>query len=425
MTSSDSAHKAVRDVIVVGAGIVGLSAAFSLLQHGIEVTVVDRTGPAAGASWGNAGWLSPAFTIPLPEPALLKQAPRAVLSPNSPVVMEPSTDPARVKFMAAFARNCTHRKWSESMRTYATLNAHIFDSFERQIAAGVAGELHAQDMTVGFATLPDAFGILEELARVSAAGQQIDFTLLDPESAREYEPHLTANVALALRLRGQRWINPGAYVHALADAVRAGGGRLVDGAAITSARRTGDRVRVAGNGFDESADAVVLANGAWLPHLAHEHGVRMPQHAGRGYSCSVPIDTPLRGSTYFPAARAAITPRPDGADGRPRIRVAGIMEFTDPDKALDPRRIETTNAAVRPLLRGVDWSGMQEQWVGSRPLSADGLPLIGATATPGVYVGGGHGMWGLTLGPLTGELLAEEITTGRPPALTAGLDPLR
>ena len=77
------------------------------------------------------------------------------------------------------------------------------------------------------------------------------------------------------------------------------------------------------------------------------------------------------------------------------------------------------------MLTGIDWSGIDEQWVGSRPLSADGRPLIGATATPGVFVGGGHGMWGLTLGPLTGELLAEQIVTGRSDPLLAGVSPLR
>lgn len=421
MTNSRAAHKA----IVVGAGIVGLSTAFSLQQQGVEVTVIDRTGPAAGASWGNAGWLSPAFTIPLPEPALLKQGPRALLSPSSPVALPPSADPAVVRFMAAFARNCTPGTWASSMRLYSKLNAHIFDSFERQIAAGVKAQVHAHDMTVGFASVHDAVGILDELARVSAAGQQIDFTLLDPESAREYEPHLSANVALALRLRGQRYLDPGAYVAALADAVIAAGGELRTGVEVTSVRADGARVRVTGTGFDELTGAVVLASGAWLPKLATDHGVRVPLFAGRGYSCSVPVDEPLQGATYFPASRAAITPRPDGADGRPRVRVAGIMEFADPDRPLDPKRIRVTNDTVRPLLRGVDWSGIDEQWVGSRPLSADGLPLIGGTATPGVYVGGGHGMWGLTLGPLTGELLAEQIVTGRAPALTAGLDPLR
>lgn len=421
MKNSSTAHKA----IVIGAGIVGLSTAFALQQRGVEVTVVDRIGPAAGASWGNAGWLSPAFTIPLPEPALLKQGPRALLSPSSPVALVPSTDPAVARFMAAFALNCTPHKWGESMRTYAKLNAHIFSSYERQIAAGVRGEVLARDMTAGFASLHDAAAILDELARVSAAGQRIDVTLLDPESAREYEPHLTENVALAVRLRGQRYMDPGAYVRALADAVLAGGGELRTLVDVTDVRADGTRVRVIGSGMDELTDAAVLCSGAWLPALAAAHGVKIPLFAGRGYSCSVPIDTPLRGATYFPAARAAITPRPDGADGRPRVRVAGIMEFADPDRPLNPKRIRVTNDAVRPLLRGIDWSGIDEQWVGSRPLSADGLPLIGGTATPGVYVGGGHGMWGLTLGPLTGELLAEQITTGRAPALTAGLDPLR
>ncbi len=79
------------------------------------------------------------------------------------------------------------------------------------------------------------------------------------------------------------------------------------------------------------------------------------------------------------------------------------------------------------MLQGIDWSARTDEWVGSRPCTTDGLPLVGgATRTPGVYVAGGHGMWGMTLGPLTGKLLAARIArrTAAPPLLAA-FDPLR
>jgi D-amino-acid dehydrogenase len=107
------------------------------------------------------------------------------------------------------------------------------------------------------------------------------------------------------------------------------------------------------------------------------------------------------------------------------MRVAGMMEFRGPDDPLDRRRIEAIEAATRPLLRGVDWSGRGAVWVGARPVTAGGLPRIGATRTKGVFVAGGHGMWGITLGPLTGRLLSEQIATGRTPAEIVAFDPLR
>src|SRR5437763_14711882 len=95
------------------------------------------------------------------------------------------------------------------------------------------------------------------------------------------------------------------------------------------------------------------------------------------------------------------------------MRVGGTMEFTSPDAPLDMRRIEAIAGSARDYLTGVDWSTMANQWVGPRPVSADGLPLIGATRHANLFVAGGHGMWGMTQGPVTGRLLAELIATGR------------
>jgi D-amino-acid dehydrogenase len=102
-----------------------------------------------------------------------------------------------------------------------------------------------------------------------------------------------------------------------------------------------------------------------------------------------------------------------------------MMEFRSPDAPLDPRRIGAITEAAKPLLRGADLDARQDEWVGARPCTPDGLPLIGATRSPRVYAAGGHGMWGITLGPATGELLAEQMVTGTAPAALAPFSPLR
>ena len=125
------------------------------------------------------------------------------------------------------------------------------------------------------------------------------------------------------------------------------------------------------------------------------------------------------GPLYFPRQRVACTPMGH------RLRVAGMMEFRRPGDAPDPRRITAVVDAVRPFLAGVDLDERQDQWVGSRPCAADGLPLIGPTAAPRVFVAGGHGMWGIALGPVTGQLLAQCVVKGEVPAELAPFDPLR
>ena len=106
-------------------------------------------------------------------------------------------------------------------------------------------------------------------------------------------------------------------------------------------------------------------------------------------------------------------------------RVAGTMEFRPADDPLDQRRIRAIVTSARPYLPGVDWTALAGAWVGPRPVTADGLPIIGGTQADGVFVAGGHGMWGMTLGPATGQALARRIATGRPEPLLAPFDPLR
>ncbi|WP_372506866.1 NAD(P)/FAD-dependent oxidoreductase [Actinomadura madurae] len=234
------------------------------------------------------------------------------------------------------------------------------------------------------------------------------------------EPALSEEVGAAILLRGQRFINPGVFVHALADSVRDRGGKIRTGAAVTDIAHQKGSVSVRTTGSDfEKFDTVVLASGVWLGDLARRFGVRSLVQAGRGYSFSVPMARVPDGPVYFPAQRVACTPLGD------RLRVAGMMEFRRPEAPLDPRRIRAIVDAARPLLRGADLDARQDEWVGSRPCTRDGLPLIGATRSPRVFAAGGHGMWGITLGPATGNLLAEMIATGRRPRELDPFDPLR
>ena len=102
-----------------------------------------------------------------------------------------------------------------------------------------------------------------------------------------------------------------------------------------------------------------------------------------------------------------------------------MMEFRAADAPMDPRRIQALVGEARTLLKGAHLDDREDEWVGARPCTADGLPLVGATTDPRVFVAGGHGMWGVTLGPVTGKLLAEQIVTGQRPAALRLIDPLR
>ncbi|WP_295696068.1 FAD-dependent oxidoreductase [Lapillicoccus sp.] len=412
---------APQRVAVVGAGMVGLATAWFLQERGVEVTVLDREGVAAGSSWGNAGWLTPGIATPLPEPAVLKYGLRAVFSPSSPVYVPPSANPSFLKFVAGFTRHSTMAHWKRSMTSLVPINRLSLASFDLLRDGGVqAPTIEAKSFLAAYRTTAERETLLEEIEHIHAAGQGIEFDTLTGDEARAIEPSLSDEIGAAIRLHDQRFIDPGAYVHALADSVTARGGKIMTGATVTDIRDTGAGVVVTtAEGSREEFDAAVLATGAWLGGLARRFGVKNVVQAGRGYSFSVRIDHVPAGPVYLPAQRVACTPIGD------RLRVAGMMEFRRPEAALDQRRITAIAEAARPLLRGADLDHREDEWVGSRPCTADGLPLIGATMSPRVFAAGGHGMWGITLGPATGRLLAETMVTGRPVAELAPFDPLR
>ena len=411
----------VERVAVVGAGMVGLATAWFLQERGVEVTVLERDHVAAGASWGNAGWLTPGIATPLPEPAVLRYGVRALLSPSSPVYVPPSANRDLVRFMAGFARNSTMPRWNRAMQALIGVNQRSLAAFDLLAEGGVEARTEeAKSFMAAYRTETERQTLLEEIAHIAAAGQTLEYDVLTGDDAREVEPALSAQIGAAIRLHDQRYINPGEYVASLADSVRTRGGVIREGLGVTGVRPTAGRVEVTTtDGAAATYDRVVLATGAWLGALARPFGVRLVVQAGRGYSFSVPVEHMPSGPVYFPQQRVACTPLGD------RLRVAGMMEFRRPEAPLDRRRVEAIVEAARPLLRGADLDDRRDEWVGSRPVTRDGLPIIGQTAAPGVYAAGGHGMWGITRGPVTGRLLAEAIVEDRTPPEIAPFNPLR
>lgn len=405
-------------VVVVGAGIVGLSTAWFLHERGggdVEVTVLERAHPGAGASWGNAGWLTPSRVTPLPDPAVLRYGLRTLLDPAAPLYVPPRLDPGLWRWLLAFARHCTPSRHRAALRVLAPLARAAFGAFDE---LGLP-TTEAAPFLACFAAEHERREVLAELDEMRRAGVPVEAELLDGDQARALAPVLGPRVTAALSLRGQRFLDPPAFVRELAAAVRARGVVLRGGVAVHEIADEGTGVVVRGAGEGVRADAVVLATGTWLGELAAPFGVRVPVRAGRGYSFTVVPERMPDGPVYLPAQRVACTPLPG------RLRIAGTMEFRRPGEPVDPRRVAAIADSVRPFLSGVDLAERREVWVGSRPCTPDGLPLVGRTASPRVLVAGGHGMWGVVLGPLTGRIVADTLVTGAVPREAAALDPLR
>src|SRR5699024_9847326 len=301
-------------VVVVGAGMVGLATAWYLQQEGVQVTVVDGDGVAAGSSWGNAGWLAPSLTLPLPEPAVLATGLRALTSPNSPLYVPFRFNPRFWQFLLGFARHCTPRAWRRAIMVFNKANRLALGAYadltDDEGAARVAEPTKAAEpFLAAFSDEKSLQGLTEELEQVAKTGGPASFEVLTGEEARALQPALSERVTGGLHLHGQRFINPGRFASALAEAVQRQGGQIRTGMKVSAVRRAGAGIVIeSGEEPVLRADAAVLATGTWLGDLARAHGVRQVVQAGRGYSFTVHPQQVPTGPVYLPAQRVACTP---------------------------------------------------------------------------------------------------------------------
>jgi D-amino-acid dehydrogenase len=402
-----------------------------LQEAGFEVTVYDRREVGGGASAGNAGWICPAMVAPLPEPSVLRYGLASLLRPRSPLRIPPAALPATAPFLVAFAAHCTSRQWRSGVSKYAQLNAVALESYQALTDGGIKASVEDAAMFTAFERAEEAGPIRHELQAVADTGVNFTVDELTEADLERDQPLLGPRARYGLRITGQRFLQPLEFVRSLAAAVSDRGGTVVTGTEVLAvsgvtggARLDARRAKFGANSVRglpavDEFDVCVLANGAWISRLASKIGVRTPVLAGRGYSFTVMTPEPLRQPLYLPALRVACTPAPGG------MRVAGTMEFRKPDDPLDARRIEAIVRSARDFMPTIDWSARSGAWVGPRPVTADGLPIIGRAKEANTFVAGGHGMWGMTLGPATGRLLTELIVTGDCPQALLPFDPLR
>ena len=304
------------------------------------------------------------------------------------------------------------------MRANVRLNEECIEAFDVLIANGVDAPVTDAPITALFCTTEEAERMLSELRELENAGQTMDVTALSGEALREQVPLASQAVTAGLNINAQRFVDPRRFVEALGRSVVVRGA-TIHRLEIRDILASGSGVAVyPRRGTPLTADAAVIATGARLSQLAGRW-LRVPVQAGHGYSFTVPVDRPIPSPIYLPDLRVACTPY-KGA-----MRVSGTMEFGHPHR-LGHTRHGWRPSSPRPVPCWKGRAGPSAATCGlvrtrSPPMAA---PLIGEVS-PGVYVAGGHGMWGLAHGPVTGRLLAEQITTGKQPQALREFDPLR
>ncbi|MBS1895277.1 MAG: FAD-binding oxidoreductase [Actinobacteria bacterium] len=401
-------------MVVVGAGIAGLSVADALLDRGVEVVVLDRVGPGAGASWGNAGWISPLQAGPLPMPGHFGAALRGVLSAEGALRIPVANLPRMSGWLLAFATHCRTIEHARGVVALSTLAAPVFDQLDALERDGVDADSRRDGMLVaGSQASVERF--LAEMRPAEAAGLELPGRVVVGRDLRDLEPALTERVAAAVHVE-QHWrVEPDRLVRGLAARVRDRGGTIVESATVVAIDAGRERVVVSTPGRCYRADAVVVAGGADSGRLVRLLGIGLPLAAGRGYSFDVEPEVVPRRPVLLLEPHVACSPF--GL----RLRIAGGMDlgFSAPD--LDRRRVAAIARSASPYLRGL--GERRGEWAGLRPVLPDGLPLIDRLPVPGrAYAATGYAMLGMTLGIPAGRLLAEQIVSAARPA---ALEPFR
>ena len=405
-------------VAVIGGGVIGLTSAYHLAREGAEVTVVDARAVGRGASEVNAGWVCPAESGPVPAPGMVGQALRWMLRRDSPLYVRPSLDPSLLGFMLAMARHCNRADYRAGMEAMVRLSAGTMDLLDAYRDDGMDFEMHADGLLMAFLDEERLSSHLRDLDIAEAAG--LEPVVLDRATIHEHEPALGESVVGGVYYPHERHLDPASLTRALQQRCLELGVEIVTDAPIEQVDREGQHVTAVHGGHRRiPADAFLLAAGAWSGPLSAAFGANLPIRPGTGYSLDLPAG-PLGQPTYLTEAKVAATP----LEGR--LRLAGTMEFGRLEERVDPVRARAIARVPAAYLREWTPPATDGAEAGLRPMSPDGLPLIGPLeGLENAFVSSGHGMLGLTLAPSSAVGITGLILRGERAATLAPFDPAR
>jgi len=407
-------------VIVVGAGIVGVSCAIWLQRSGHDVTIVDRSGPASGTSYGNAGVLAAGAIIPVTTPGLIKRAPGMLLNPNSPLFLKWSYLPKLIPFLTRYMSYATDAHVDRYGRAMSTLLHDTVDQ-HRSLAAGTGAERYISDDDYCFGYASKAEFEADSYGWQKRAAAGYDFEVVDGQAYANDDPIFGANFETVVRCKNHgRISDPGEYVKALAHHFTAQGGTFQITEVQDVTTRDGVITSLITVDGDMTADHIVFAMGPWSKGIAHKLGVKVSFESERGYHIELINPSKMPKSPMMVASGKFVLTPMDG-----RLRAAGVIEFGGLVNGPSRGPIELLKRQVAALLPDVEYDDVVE-WMGHRPAPADSLPLIGANDGSGrSYSAFGHQHVGLTAGPKTGRVIADLINGQRPNIDLAPFNPLK
>lgn len=407
---TDASNRADRGAItVLGAGIVGTCCAFALQREGFRVTLIDRDGPGAGTSSGNAGLIQTGTPMPMATPGMLRKVPAMLLDPKGSLVIRWRYLPRLLPWLWRFLRESSARRAEANASAQMRLLDHVGDAYRELVRAAAAEDmLRYKGLLFVYRGAADARDAEWEMDMFRRHGVRVD--AISADELRQMEPALNRDYTHGFHLPDCFYtVDPKHLAERLAEAFEKMGG------VFRKAEATGIEMGEAGpkalrtTSGTVPVERLVLAAGVFSKKFAQELGVSVPLESARGYHLmllneTVRINGPvLDGKRHF-----AVTPMSGG------LRLAGMVELANIDAAPNYERAEMMLPLAQDMLP--DLKGAKTRpWMGHRPALPDSLPVIERSRRhANTYFAFGHGQLGLTLGAITGLLIAD-LACGREP----------
>ena len=401
-----------KHVLIIGGGVIGLCTAYYTAQRGHRVTVVDCASESElGCSYGNAGMITPSHFVPLAAPGAIRLALKWMWNSESPFYMKPRFDSRLIEWAWKFYRAATVEHVTRSAPLILDLNLAGRACFVE--LAREWGDFKIEERGIVMVCNTEE-GLEHELATAELSRELgLTVEILDAKRLMAMEPNLRMTVAGGIYFPRDAYLAPWQFMSALKKRVPD-----VRWSSTVSLRANGNRIQA-----DIEADEYVICGGAWSSGIAHDLKLHLPMQAGKGYSLTLqqPRKKPAH-AMILSEARVAVTPMLNA------LRFGGTMEITGNDLSINPSRVRGIVKAVPKYLPEFNNDDFQDvkPWAGLRPCSPDGLPYLGRFARyENLSVATGHAMMGLSLGPITGKLMAQVLSGEQPSIALDSLSPDR
>jgi len=404
-------------IVILGAGVIGVTSAWYLAQAGHEVVVIDRqAGPALETSFANAGEISPGYASPWAAPGIPAKAMKWLFMQHAPLILRPQLDLAMLRWLVAMLGNCNARDYAVNKGRMVRLAEYSRDRLiELRASTGITYDERTQGTLQLFREEKQLAGIDKDIAVLKADG--VAYEVLDRAGCIAAEPGLAgSNIPLAggLRLPGDETGDCFKFTNRLAEMAAAAGVEFRMGTTIRRLVRQGGRI--AGVETDTgmvTGDSYLVALGSFSPKLVGPLGLKLPVYPVKGYSITVPIVDEARApvSTLLDESyKVAITRLGD------RIRVGGMAEISGFNNDLPEARRATLEYSLGSLFPGAGDTSRASYWSGLRPMTPDSTPVVGATKFDNLFLNTGHGTLGWTMACGSAAVIAD-LMSGRRAAI--------